>query len=239
MALWFWDSVLWGQHSLSWAGFKPTQPWSTHQRQKMRRWEETFRSLPHVQCPKQNSSSLLAWRSQNLWKSSGDQKASEILPQMRCFHGSQVKALLWAWGKVPAAWAEHGKWLTEGIVRLEPVSSRLVTDCSLSHPASTATVTLESVLWVPVAGLRFCLLLVPAIWAGHLSGRRELAVDEQEQALGSVKKHRNVSASIPIPCPSKKRKNVDKRANEQTFRSEENINWLYSRVWAIQKTGND
>lgn len=45
---------------------------------------------------------------------------------------------------------------------------------------------------------------VPAVWAGDLSGRRELVVDEQEQALGSVKKHRIVSASIPIPCPSKK-----------------------------------
>lgn len=113
---------------------------------------------PHVQCPKQNPSSLLAWRPQNLWKSSGE-KASEILPQMWYFHGSQVKTLQRAWGKVAAAWAEHGKWLPEEMVRLEPVSSRLVTDCSLSHPASTATVTLESVLRLAVAGLRFCLLL--------------------------------------------------------------------------------
>lgn len=45
---------------------------------------------------------------------------------------------------------------------------------------------------------------VPAVWAGDLSGRRELIVVEKEQALGNVKKRRNVSASIPIPCPSKK-----------------------------------
>lgn len=70
----------------------------------------------------------------------------------------------------------------------------------------------------------------PAVWAGDLSGRRELVVDEQAEALGSVKKHKNVSASIPTPCPSKNEAG-EKRANEHTIRREEkNINWLYSRV---------
>lgn len=162
VSLWLWDSgiLCYGVNIAD-----PELDSSQHNlgaHAKGRRWggERKPSDLqPHVQCPKQNSSSLLAWHSQNLWKSSGDQKAREILPQMRRFHRSQVKALLWAWGKVAAGWAEHGKWLPEEIVRLEPVSSRLTTHCSLSHPAPTAMGTLESVLGLAVVGLRFSLLL--------------------------------------------------------------------------------
>lgn len=81
---------------------------------------------------------------------------------------------------------------------LEPVNSRLTTHCPLSHPAPTAMVTLESVLGLAVVGLRFSLLLCQLF--GPVTFL-ELVVDEQEQALGSVKKHRNVSAFHPYPLP--------------------------------------
>lgn len=66
----------------------------------------------------------------------------------------------------------------------------------------------------------------PAVRAGDFSARREHVEDEQEEALGSVKKHRNVSASI-LPLAQVRNEAVEKR-DEHTIRSEENINWLYS-----------
>lgn len=141
--------ALGGQHALAWAGFKATQPWSMFQRQEVRRWEETFRS----QAVRAGALSpvlplglaLLSRVCKNLWKTSGDQKASEIIPQMWWFCGSPVKALACAWGTVTAGWAEHGKQLPEEIKRLETVWSRHMADCFLSHSASTAMMTLKSI----------------------------------------------------------------------------------------------
>ena len=58
-------------------------------------------------------------------------------------------------------------------------------------------------------GLRFSLLLCFSCQLFGLVAFLEkgtLGLDEKELALGSMKKHRNLSASIPIPGPRKKMK---------------------------------
>lgn len=92
-------------------------------------------------------------------------------------------------------------------------------------------------LQLAVVGLRFSLLLC---FSSYLFGlvafleEETLGLDGQEQALESMKQHRNSSAYIPIPGRRKKNEDVETGANEHTKgREEKNINCLYSSAASL------
>lgn len=238
MALSFWDSVLWAQHSLSWAGSQPTQAWSTGQRQKMRRWEETFRSpatcaVPQAKlilCPGLTSTKPLEilWGPKGKWDS---------LPNMM-FPWKPSKSTSVGLGKGGSSRSWTWEVAARSNCEFGACQSRLVTDCSLSHPASTAMVSLccdwQGLGWGSAFYWASSLGWWPFWKEGTCSGWAGRGTGEHKEAQKKVFQHPF------LPFAQVRNEAVEKRADEDTIRREEkNINWLYSRVWAIWKTGND